>query len=77
MKIVRGVLVIEDGEKLVLIAKTEPNGFDPLPTFYGMTQIYRVVANVFGEVLELVPEGKPRKMSVAEFEDATKNEKAT
>lgn len=52
------VAYLRDGDSLSVVVALEPSVFDPMLTCAYMSQSYRVVANSFGKVLELVPLAK-------------------
>jgi hypothetical protein len=52
-------IFVEDGETLVIIAKTqEPTVFDPADAHPYVSQAYRVIADRFWPTLALVPLGE-------------------
>lgn len=46
---------LKDGDNLSIIVNLEPSVWDPAGEYPAISQSFRVVANGFGQTLELVP----------------------
>ena len=51
----RNTLYVRDGENISIVVVLDPSVHDPAGTVPAIGQSYRVVANSFGPVLQLVP----------------------